>query len=245
MPDNARTAPTLNRLQSELHRLYLPHDGDDRAAEQVRAMVLALARPADWSALAVVWQGVQADLALPAPAIAVSGVDAYQLWFSLAASVPVAQAQVFLEALRQRYLGDVAPQRVRLMTLLPSTPAHTVPALQEATGCWSAFVAPDLASIFADSPWLDRQPSVDGQADLLCRLQSIQPAAWEAALDVLRPSVVPVKQAPETSPAATGSGVLGGARLDAQRFLLKVMNDETVELHLRIDAAKALLPYTA
>ncbi|APW48091.1 hypothetical protein BLL52_1049 [Rhodoferax antarcticus ANT.BR] len=235
----------MNRLQSELHRLYLPHGGDDGAGEQVRAMVLALAHPADWAALAAVWQGVQADLALPAAAIAVSGVDAYQLWFSLAASVPVAQAQVFFEALRLRYLGDVAPQRVRLMPLLPSTPGQMVPALQEATGHWSAFVAPDLASIFADGPWLDRQPNVDGQADLLCRLQSIQPAAWEAALSVLQPFVVPVKLAPATSPATKGSVIVGGAALDAQRFLLKVMNDEAVELPLRIDAAKALLPYTA
>lgn len=243
MSDDVRNASTMNRLQSELHRLYLLHDGDEGAGGQVRAMALALARPADWSALSVVWQGVQADLALPAPAIAVSGVDAYQLWFSLAASVPVAQAQVFLEALRQRYLGDVAPQRVRLMPWLPSTPAHQVPALQEATGYWSAFVAPDLASIFADGPWLDRQPNADGQADLLCRLQSIQPAAWEAALDVLLPSVVPLKQGAMANPAATSGVVLSGAGLDAQGFLLKVMNDETVELHLRIDAAKALLPY--
>jgi len=30
---------------------------------------------------------------------------------------------------------------------------------------------------------------------------------------------------------------------DPKRFLLKVMNDSTAELHLRIEAAKALLPY--
>ena len=51
---------------------------------RVRALVLELGRPADWDALLAVWQGVQADLALPAPTIAVSGTDAYQLWFSVA-----------------------------------------------------------------------------------------------------------------------------------------------------------------
>jgi hypothetical protein len=36
-------------------------------------MVLELARPAEWPPLARVWQAVQAELGLPAPAIAVSG----------------------------------------------------------------------------------------------------------------------------------------------------------------------------
>jgi len=231
----------MNRLQSELLRLYLVHDGAVDGDGRVRAMVLELAQPADWHALSAMWKGVQADLALPAPAIAVSGIDGYQLWFSLTASVPVAQAQAFLEALRARYLGDVAPQRVRLF---PSMPAKMVPALQEETGHWSAFVTQDLVSIFAQEPWLDRQPGVDGQADILCRLQSIQPAAWESALSVLRPAGVPVHRSPAASPAVTASVAAGGDEQDPRRFLLKVMNDAAVDLHLRIDAAKALLPYS-
>lgn len=259
-------APAMNRLQSELHRLYLsPNDdaqpatgprGDWIAPEgPVRAMVLELARPADWQALAALWKGVQADLALPAPAIAVSGIDGYQLWFSLTAPVPVAQAHVFLEALRERYLGDVTPQRVRLMPALADSnseqvrPIGMVPELKAETGHWSAFVAHDLASIFADDPWLDRQPSLDGQADLLSRLQSIQPDAFALALTLLRPAVVPVKLRLIPSPADSAGGDaeplrLGAADLDPKRFLLQVMNDAAVDLNLRIDAAKALLPYT-
>ena len=34
-----------------------------------------------------------------------------------------------------------------------------------------------------------------------------------------------------------------GNSLDPKGFLLGVMSDKTVELHLRIEAAKALLPY--
>ncbi len=238
-----RTAPAMNRLQSELHRLYLVHEGADPATEQTRTMVLELARPADWQALSAVWKGVQADLALPAPAIAVSGVDGYQLWFSLAAPVPVVQAQVFLEALRERYLGNVARQRVRLMPSAHALPAPLVPAQQEATGQWSAFVASDLASIFADGPWLDRQPSVDGQAELLCRLQSIQPEVWESALSLLKPTVVSTQHGSPASSAVNNSLAVGAVELDPKRFLLKVMNDAAVDLHLRIDAAKALLPY--
>ena len=80
----------MNRLQRELHRLY----GQKVAAIEgplglgldavhpidtpgpVRTMVLELARPANWAPLSAVWQGVQTDLDLPAPAIAVNGSDA-------------------------------------------------------------------------------------------------------------------------------------------------------------------------
>ncbi len=116
----------MNRLQSELHRLYLPHaagaqDTDVEESSltdangQVRSMVLELSGPADWDALSKVWQGVQGDLDLPAPAIAVTGLDGYQLWFSLAEPLPAPQAMAFLESLRVRYLSDIAPKRVVLM----------------------------------------------------------------------------------------------------------------------------------
>ena len=52
------------------------------------------------------------DLELPAPAIAVSGIDGYQVWFSLSEPVPLAQALDFLESLRLRYLGAIAPKHI-------------------------------------------------------------------------------------------------------------------------------------
>ena len=115
----------MNRLQAEFHRLYLPPSPDGRSHDfgepgligaegRMRAMVLGLARPADWPELSALWRGVQADLELPAPAIAVNGVDGYQLWFSLSEPVPVAQAHAFLDALRQRYLGTIAPDRLAM-----------------------------------------------------------------------------------------------------------------------------------
>ena len=71
----------MNRLQSELHRLYLPRssaqaENDPRSSPlidregRVRALVMELTRPASWELLSRVWQGVQAELELPAPAIA-------------------------------------------------------------------------------------------------------------------------------------------------------------------------------
>lgn len=252
----------MTRLQTEYLRLYLPPGAGADSAEapgligadgRVRALVLALSRPADWDALSPVWRGVQADLELPAPAIAVNGVDAYELWFSLAEPVAVAEAAAFLQGLRQRYLLDVKPARLRLWpdTAVPSaSPVPSqIPALQPATGRWSAFVAPDLPAVFGDDPSLDFQPVDDAQAEQLSRLKSIAPEAWQAAMAQLQPvapaasgaapvpAALPV-QPPVASPSHTA---LNGPYQDPRRFLLDVMNDPSVALALRIDAARALL----
>ncbi len=251
----------MNRLQTEFRRLYHPvpvgaagtdRDPDGLIDEQgrVRAMVLELARPADWQRLGEVWRGVQADLGLPAPAIAVSGTDGLQLWFSLSEPLDVVQAHAFLASLRGRYLPDVAAQPVGLMPAPASSAARPharkVPALNESTGNWSAFVAPDLAPIFAETPWLDLPPGDEGQANLLGKLASIRPPQLAAALAQLEPVAQPPAASP---PKATSDGsplpspAAGCARYPEPRsFLLAVMNDESVPLALRIEAAKALLP---
>ena len=253
----------MTRLQTEYQRLYLPPGTGADSADapgligadgRVRALVLALSRPADWDALSPLWRGVQSDLELPAPAIAVNGVDAFELWFSLAEPVPVAEAAAFLQGLRLRYLADVKPARLRLW---PDAAAPTaspgparIPALQPATGRWSAFVAPDLPAVFGDDPSLDFQPVDDAQAEQLSRLASIPPDAWQAALAQLQPvapvaslaAVAPAALSPPASSAVTAHAALQGPYQDPRRFLLDVMNDPTVALVLRIDAAKALLP---
>lgn len=214
----------MNRLQTELQRLYLPHEG--QPAGWVRAMLLEVTRPAGWDALGKAWHGVQADLELPAPGIAVSGTDSYQLWFSFARAVPAARALAFLEDLRQRYLGEVAPERVGMK------PVTVLPPLEVAPGQWSAFVAPDLAAVFADERWLDLPPNPAAQADVLARLVSMELREAEAA--PAQPASAPPTQA--AAPAA------GGGR-DPKSFLLGIMNDPAIELRLRIEAAKALLPW--
>jgi len=239
----------MNRLQSELHRLYLPRssaqaENDPRSSPlidregRVRALVMELTRPASWGLLSSVWQGVQAELGLPAPAISVSGIDGLQLWFSLAEPVTAAQGHAFLDSLRARFLADIDARRVRLMPASGASALHAgvVPALQEETGNWSAFVAPDLAPIFAETPWLDIAPSEEGQATLLRGLETMKPAAFEEALQRLT-------TASDTSaaPSAARQPESAAADQDPRRFLLGVMNDETVTLALRIEAAKALL----
>lgn len=216
-----------HRLSSELHRLYAtPELG------HTRALRLEVAAPADWQALGALWRGVQSDLALPAPAIAVSGTDGLQLWFSLQQPVPSARAADFLARLQARYLPQLAPARVRL---LAEAPVPDVPAQDGATGNWSAFVAPDLAPVFADTPWLDIEPGADGQADLLARLTPIAPADFDTALQALQPTPPPSR--PAAAPAATSTDV------DPRAFLQRVLNDDAAPLALRVEAAKALLQH--
>lgn len=235
----------MNRLQQELQRLYAPladstpdSDALVDAQGRVRAMVLELARPADWTALSAVWRGVQADLALPAPAIAVNGSDGIQLWFSLQAPVPAAQAAAFLDALRGRYLGDVPPARVAMLPMpdlssaRPPQHAKPEPALRADSGLWAAFVASDLVPMFADEPGLDGAPNPDGQAQLLVPLKSIRAHEFEQALQQLRPAAAAAPPSPASEAPSS---------LDPRRFLLDVMNNDSLDMALRIEAAKALL----
>lgn len=268
----------MSRLQTQLHRLYHPQPGSPigdlakpdllDAEGRTRALVLTLARPADWDAVARVWQGVQVDLNLPAPAIAVNGQDGYQLWFSTAAPLAWPDARAFLTGLQARYWPDVSPARVRIWPVsvpaltgstLTQAPLDTsldspfVPALIGDTGQWSAFVSRDLAPVFTDSPWLDIPPNPEGQADLLTPLRSIETSDLQSALALLAtPATSGDPTAPSTStsngaqaapqPAGTATAPpLRSPQDDPRRFLLEVMNNPTVELALRIEAAKALL----
>lgn len=215
----------MNRLTTERLRLYhAPTPGS------TRALMLEVAAPADWVALGAVWRSVQADLGLPAPAIAVSGKDGIQLWFSLAQPVTTAQATEFLQALRARHLAELPPGRVRLRA---DEGMPAVPEKDDATGNWSAFVAPDLAPVFADTPWLDVEPGIDGQADLLARLSSIPADVFEAAVRALGPRT--------PAPAAAPLPPARGGDIDPRQFLQRVLNDEAAPLALRVEAAKALL----
>lgn len=245
MPNNGG----MSKLQSEWRRLYLHGDGAGLIDPQgrVRAMVLTLARPADWGELSRVWQAVQSEWLLPAPGIAVSGVDGHQLWFSLEAAVTVDEACAFLASLRERHLGHIAPARIGLWpgaAPAEARDADTLPPQATLPGQWSAFVAPDLAPIFNDTPWLDIPPNPEGQAELLSRLQSIKPAQWASVQEPLQAPSSP--SSASSTPARvdnTAPALTDGPPSAPMRFLLGVMNDETVALPLRIDAAKALLPY--
>lgn len=219
----------MNRLQRELVRLY----GSDGPTARQRALVLEVARPADWPTVGAIWQGVQNDLGLPAPAIAVNGKDGYQLWFSLASGLSDHEGQAFLDGLAKRYPPSSAAPTVSCWR--GDTGDWAVPpAAQSTDERWSAFVAPDLAPIFAADPWLDFLPSTDAQADILLGLKSMSPSECLAAIAQLAPQGT-------DSALAQSAGQPGTA--SAQAFLRHVMNDPDTPLALRIEAAKALLPY--
>lgn len=250
----------MTRLQTERQRLYLPpgtpptEPGADLLPllcphGHTRAGVLSLARPADWDSLRRVWQAAQADLGLPAPAIAVNGVDGYQLWFSVWEPVPVGHMAAFLAGLRATYLAGITPRRLAQWPAgdapapgMDTLAALCVPAPQGADR-WSAFVTPDLARIFADDPWLDMAPADASQADVLAGLACARPDVFEVACARLCPAEpqspaltephwpMPQPQAPQ--PPATPQ--------DPETFLRQVMNDPGAPLALRIEAAKALL----
>lgn len=260
----------MTRLLSELQRLFLPAPTATPPDDRVRALMLALRGPADWATLSTVWAGVQQELGLPAPAIAISGQDALQLWFSLAQPVPPAEGLRFLEALCGRYLPELPPRRVQCHagppaptegagspwppTRMPSSdagdagnPGGRGNGSDDDGERWSAWVAPDLAPLFADTPWLDLPPGEDGQAQLLAVLKPIAPAAWAAAMASLAPprgAHVP-PAAVDASPASPGAPAVApdatSARAAARQFLRGVMDDPQAPLPLRVEAAKALL----
>jgi len=232
----------MTPLQFELDRLYglgasAARGADPAKAQGVRALVLELRPPAGWAQLSSLWTGVQADLGFPPPAIAVSGVDALQLWFSLESPTLPSAGELFLRGLRARYLPDVGSTHVRLIADAARLPS--APPLETSPNRWSAFVAPDLASVFADTPWLDFPPNGEGQATLLRALEPIRQVAFEAApsrLGVMEevPADLKLSDLPKVATSEQGGA-------DAERFLRSVMNDESVPMALRIEAAKGLL----
>lgn len=227
----------MSPLLPELDRLYGPD----------RAMVLEVVLPAGWDQLSHVWKAVQSELELPAPAIAVSGVDGLQLWFSLAAPTSSSTRARFLQRLRQRYLSSLAPAHVRVFADAAETP--TRPPVEISAQRWAAFITSDLVSIFFETPWLDIPPTDEGQAAILRALSPMQPVAYEVALNKLvandddaRHEATDTTRT-ESKTAKDAAQSTGTWRSEPARFLANVMNDESAPLALRIEAAKALLPF--
>lgn len=222
-------------------------DADDMA----RALVVEFEDSGDWQHAANLYQAVQDELGLPAPALSVSGNQGYALWFSLADAVPFTQAAAFLTALRSRYLADLAVSRVGLRPTVDTIARVTLaPSRHPASGKWAAFIDPSLGIMFIDEPWLEIAPNQDKQAELLAAIKSISAAEFQAALSVLH-SASPTDPAPtDAKPASPGvvaaqrrsSLNVGGNYRDPQSFLLAVMNDTSASARHRIAAAKALLP---
>lgn len=223
-----------------------------------RAMVVEFTRAGDWAQVGKLYQALQNDLDFPAPAVAVTGDTGYRLWVSLTEPIPVAQACSFLNLLRSKYLAEMTDAS---LVLCPGIEKYSrarpgeiylAPALNMTTGKWSAFIDPSMVSMFVDGPWLEMAPSMDKQAGILARLQSITPVEFDRALIALQ-TQAEIEARPDVAAGEKTSGLpdedcrsaldVGKAYSDPQSFLLAVMNDPSLSAHQRIKAAKALLPY--
>lgn len=230
----------MSKLNLQRQRLFgLPEQAPDgtalalvNAGGQVRTLVAGFRKSSDWASVADLYQAVQVDWEWPAPAISVSADQGFQIWFSLAEPVSLAQAGQFLELLRQRYLAGLPASAVALQPGHEGDCVPLVPALHAASGKWSAFIDPSMGEMFIDEPGLDMAPGLDRQAEMLAALASI------AAADFHRVMAAP----PPTGNADSQRGMSPGSD-HPHGFLLAVMNDPSVAMGDRIEAAKALLPH--
>ena len=243
LPEQPGLCQNLEAEGGEANHAFQPVSADGR----VRTLCIKFTRSGNWEALAQLHQALQEELDLPAPAISVSGDKGFRLWLSLAQPVPVAQARHFLAALRYRYLADLPPANLEFVPGAEPASITLVPALNAATGKWSAFIDPSLGSMFIDEAGLEMAPNLERQADLLAALKSIDAAAFQRALEQLAanqpsPSPAVAREPGESTPRRSTLDV-GSHYSDPKSFLLAVMNDPSASAGQRIKAAKALLPY--
>lgn len=231
----------MNRLKEELRRLNLAVEDAPANGVVTRIVVLEFARAADWSVAARLHRSMQETFEFPPPLVSIIAGGGYRLWFPLAEPVAVDAARAFITALHREYLSDLPPGRFASWPdagpdFAACDPAQVPPALDAASGKWSAFVDADLGSMFADDPGLDMAPSDERQADLLAGIVSIRREVFERALLRLAPSG-------ETASADAPDDAVNASFADPKAFLLAVMNDPAAGLAHRIEAAKALLPW--
>jgi hypothetical protein len=156
-----------------------------------------------WRALCTLANALRDELALPAPAVSISG-HGFQLWLSLAAAAPAAELAAFAALLHKTYLPDDKGNGAI------ATVAELPPARQ-ASGKWAAFIHPGMGASFADEPALEMAPPVGAQVGFLEGLKSIDAGAFAAALASLRGSAAPadISPAPASAPqAVTPEGLL-------------------------------------
>lgn len=235
----------MDKLLSELTRLYLPVGypaqtlaphlrGEATLAIELasggrtRALHLAFAKVANggeaehWDRLCAVANALQGGLGLPAPAVSISGGDAYGLWLSLAEPVTLDEAQRFIALLCAAYCPALKPAwgAVTAAVELP-------PCLHQASGRWAAFIHPGMGAAFAEESGLEMMPPLAGQVAFLEGLNSITAAQFRHALDTLRQSleVAAVPAAAAVSPALLPSAAPDG-------LLLKDATLEDIVRHL-------------
>lgn len=257
----------MNKLESELQRLYFfpsqawlgaksesdnPHINLITATGLVRCLVISVKDGGAWQQVAALYQGIQDELELPAPAISVSVEDGYQIWFSLAEPVALQLAQDFMEGLCRKYLAETKAAKLKLR---PGTAdalkfVPKIPARQDTSERWSAYIDPTMGSMFVEETWLEMTPILDKQAGMLAGLKSTNTEDFHRALSTLQTmpetdASPPADKAESTQFQQSSKNTLdiGNGFSNPKNFLLAVMNDPTAKAEQRIQAAIALLPY--
>ena len=269
----------MQRLLAELQRLYfLPGPGLPPQAAGAgnalpaavdlvdadgcaRVMLVDFRRADDWVSVSKLLHALCSELDLPLPALSVAAGGGYRLWLSFAEPLPAGELAAFAEALRRRYLADLPAAHLAFAPAAAEPSAlPLVPAADEQSGKWSAFIDPTMGSAFVDEPGLPIAPNLQRQAEMLAGLKSIDRADWLRVTALLQPAQAqplpkPVAQEGEGGDPGRGqsrdqgresSGLdVAGQHQDPKSFLLAVMNDPSVAMHDRISAAQALLPWFA
>lgn len=235
-----------DRLTTELQRLYRLQDTALTSTTDqtlVAAWVMELPQRLGWAKAIALWQTIQQEWDFPAPAIAVNGLDAYQLWLSLERPTAWASIQGWQHKLLQGHC--TAQERASVRSWPLPHPAAAIPQ-PAPNGCWSAFIAPDLLGLFADEAGLDIPPSADAQADLLCRLRPIPWTDWQRAQATVVQTDNPQSTSTMASVPSSSSSAAVNANTcphheEARAFLRQVMHNPEVGWEWRIEAAKVLL----
>lgn len=227
----------MSALASQLQRLFQPAS---------RAAMLDFPYSSDWPHVARLLDALGDELDVPLPALSLQGKAGFRLWFSLPATVTPEEGSAFVQALCRSYLASLPVTRVRIE--LPEEGRLAFPPQRdEASGGWTAFIDPEMGGMFVGETWLDIAPSDGAQAERLSRVHSMRPEEFREALTRLAVSPAPVPDASVPDMALAVSAVPASATRysDPVAYLVSVMNDPSADPALRVEAAKALLPYSA
>ena len=241
----------MEKLIAQLMRLYLAEDVEEGQAEPgmlTRRVLGELTGPVDlatrdgmtrtivipfdkaryqeagqhWTRLCEVAHALQAHYDFPAPGVSISAAAGFRLWLSLAAPVPLTQAQQLLEGLRDTAFPDLA-----IAPDAATRPVELPPCRDAGSGRWAAFIHPGMGASFIDEPGLEMAPPAVAQAAFLEQLETIGLAQFKAALAALQPAPnrgPPTADTARTAPAATAAA--------ADKLLLRDATLEDIVRHL-------------
>jgi hypothetical protein len=159
-----------------------------------------------WTRLCEVAHALQAHYDFPAPGVSISAASGFRLWLSLAAPVPAARAQQFLEGLRDTAFPDLA-----IVPDAATRPVELPPCRDADTGRWAAFIHPGMGASFIDEPGLEMAPPPVAQAAFLEQLETIGLEQFNAALATLQPAPnldLPAVKTARAAPAAAAASDL-------------------------------------